>query len=155
MITMNKQARSILKGLLDTFDAIDQVNGLEQREAQLNASIATLTAQEDAETKRIAERREEAQRLLDDAAAELAQAKAKAEQIVAQADANAQKITDAAQAAAAKAKASENASEAAERRAKKNLAELGTSIATAQQNLAAINLKIEAAKADARARFGG
>jgi chromosome segregation ATPase len=38
-IPISKQARSILTGLVETFDAIDRVNGLEQVESDLRAKI--------------------------------------------------------------------------------------------------------------------
>lgn len=153
-IPISKQARAILTGLVETFDAIDRVNGLEQREAQLQASVAELTASTDAQRAELAKEANNTALARSEALAIVEQAKVDAETIKAKADAEARQIREAALEVAKAAKAKENASEAAERKAKAGLKEAEEKTEAAAKSLAEIEKKIEDAKAAARAHFG-
>lgn len=143
MIPVSKQARAILTGLVETFDAIDRVNGLEQREAQLRATIADLEKASAAAFDKLSKCAAETAAVQNEALAIVEQAKADGETIKRRLAAEGEDILAAAKDAAAKAKAKENASEAAERKAKagladaeKKLAELEPKIAKAQEIIA-------------------
>lgn len=123
MIPISKQARAILTGLVETFDAIDRVNGLEQRESQLQASIADLTKTVEAQRAELSKEANATAMARAEALAILEQAKTDGETIKRRMAAEGEDILAAAKDAAAKAKAKENASEAAERKAKAGLAE--------------------------------
>lgn len=96
-IPISKQARAILTGLVETFDAIDRVNGLEQREAQLQASVAKLNAAEAEVLAKIGDTVKGMDASRAEALAIVEQAKADAETIKAKADADAQEIMRAAE----------------------------------------------------------
>lgn len=154
MIPVSKQARAILTGLVETFDAIDRVNGLEQREAQLRATIADLEKASAAAFDKLSKCAAETAAAQNEAMTIVEQAKADGDTIKRRLAAEGEDILAAAKDAAAKAKAKENASEAAERKAKAGLAEAEAKIAERSKALADIEAKIEAAKAAAREKFG-
>lgn len=145
----------MLESINEAIAVLDKVETMTAFEAEHAQRVAAMTKQRDDLLVEIAKGQEgiaQAQRI---AIQTVEQAQRDGETIKARLASEADDILATAKDAAAKAKARENASEAAERKAKEGLVEIQAKVADRTKELGDIQAKIEAAKAAARASFGG